>query len=242
MAENKPSGLIIDKVKIRHIQRTIIFSLAVNEHFADPDEMDPERGVDRHQVEVLRAERAIVPAVLGYYTPVDVREWVRRMQRREGGLPRIAHELMDTSRDMPAVPATYQPRSNKHNKPRAEVYEGNLLRALQRSAEARRPGRKQEHPTGIRETDYLKRIALYEMRNKDVVLGVWGTWAFSETEEYKRIGTDRQEPDQLRVGKRVIAHGGAAFVAEIENLLPFGLVLKLVHGLDVQVMPHGRQD
>lgn len=235
MAQRKPSGLIVDKVKISHMGRAALFTLPINLGFADPNEVDKQRGVPRGAVEVLRGERAIAAVVIGYYTPVNVRAWLARKQQEPGGLPKLAHDLVDIA----PVPITYQQRSNKHNRSREEQYEKNILRALQRSAAEKKPGRKEEHPTGIRDIDYLRRIALQELRQRDVLLAVRGWWKFSEQTEDKTIRTDRKDPQDLAQAQRVIRDGGAGLVSHIEMLVDDGLELVTVNSLQVQVMPSG---
>lgn len=232
MAKKTPTGSarVEARVKLRRLGPALGLTLPINPGYRDPNEVDRARGVDPVAPEAAQGERAIAARSLAELVPTNLRMWIFRQARRRGGTVGLVEQLLA----MEPIPAG---RDREH-------YRKALLRSIERSGPAKKPGRKQQHG-GIAKVDYRRRIALLHLHDLQVVLAVYGKWALvsegRRDAHYSWFYTDPSDHEELLEAREIIARGGDMFVAAVESLNNEKVVgsavlqLEWLHALMVQI-------
>ena len=242
---NGPSQRADRNVKVRRDGPAVGVGLPVNPGFADPNEIDRARGVEPDAAEQGQAERAVAQRTLRELFPKTLRLWIYRQQRRRGGRVGLVDQLI-AMKPIPARTKPLPPAALRRGLTAEDVYKASLLRAIERSGPAVKPGRKESHGT-LAKADYRERVALLALRESQVVLAVNGKWAFvwegGRREYYNWMYTDLSDPTELEEARAIVAHEGDGLVDYVlkvndERIVGSGvLILVMLHGMQIQVDP-----
>jgi hypothetical protein len=233
-------------VKIKRQGPAFGAGLAVNPDFAPPNAVDRERGVEPDASERAQAEQAVATRALAELQPLNYRLWILHEEDRLGS----REALIDALLDVKPIPARTRPMPDYGKGDERRAYREALKRSIQRSGPAREPGRKEEHKK-ITQADYRERIALLILGHAQVVLAVYGLWAYvtegERDEHYNWMYTDPSDTIEREDARRILASGGSdrgevpgivSYVWHVNDQKTVGsaqLNLVKLHGIQVQI-------